>query len=253
MAAVSTDYGSTTLPEDLSPPTSSKRALASVVVAVLLFAAAGAAALNPKTTATAPTALAAYDGSGVAWDCAVPDSQVAASNGPASGTIESAGYILSGYTPTSNAMITLDSGKETTFNSEEVTFEVHAQGQPYAWAIKDSLIDSYFDCGGLQVVDASSSVLMGCDLGQAITVGNPVVNKAPSATPALARLVCGEYMDRSGTITVVVFTSPTEWYMSQYKTHLKMDSGPWPGYDGASSCSLATAAAVAVAAVAALA
>ena len=251
MAAVSTDYGSTALHEDLSPPKSSKRALASVVVvAVLLFAAAGAAALNSKTKATAPTALAAYDGSGVAWDCAVPDSQVAASNGPASGTIESAGYILSGYTPTSNAMITLDSGKETTFNSEEVTFEVNAQGQPYAWAIKDSLIDSYFDCGGLQVVDASSSVLMGCDLGQAITVGNPVVNKAPSATPALARLVCGEYMDRSGTITVVVFTSPTEWYMSQYKTHLKMDSG---SHDGASSISLATAAAVAVAAVMALA
>ena len=68
MAAVSTDYGSTTSPEDLSPLKSSKRALASVVVAVLLFAAAGAAALNSKTTATAPTALlggTAYDGSGV--------------------------------------------------------------------------------------------------------------------------------------------------------------------------------------------
>ena len=244
MAANSQGYGSLT-----TPKSSKKRALASVGVAVMMMFAAGAAALNSKT-ATAPAALAAYDGSGVAWDCAVPDSQVAASNGPASGTIESAGYILSGYTPTSNAMITLDSGKETTFNSEEVTFEVLAQGQPYAWAIKDSLIDSYFDCGGLQVVDASSSVLMGCDLGQAITVGNPVVNKAPSATPALARLVCGEYMDRSGTITVVVFTSPTEWYMSQYKTHLKMDSG---SHDGASSISLATAAAVAVAAVMALA
>ena len=160
------NYGS--LPENMistTPKSSKKRALASVGVAVMMMFAAGAAALNSKT-ATAPAALAAYDGSGVAWDCAVPDSQVAASNGPASGTIESAGYILSGYTPTSNAMITLDSGKETTFNSEEVTFEVHAQGQPYAWAIKDSLIDSYFDCGGLQVVDASSSVLMGCDLGQ---------------------------------------------------------------------------------------
>jgi len=46
-------------------------------------------------------------------------------------------------------------------------------------------------------------------------------------------------MDRSGTITVVVFTSPTEWYMSQYKTHVKMDYG---GHDGATSISLATAA-----------
>ncbi|CAH0372322.1 unnamed protein product [Pelagomonas calceolata] len=159
--------------------------MASVVAAVMLLAAAGAAALNFKT-ATAPTALAAYDGSGVTWDCAVPDSQVAASNGPSSGTIESAGFTLTGNGET------LDSGKETTFKTEDVTFEV--QGQPYAWAIKNSLIDSYFDCGGLQVSDASSSVLMGCDLGQAITVGNPVVNKAPSATPALARLVCGEYM-----------------------------------------------------------
>ena len=159
-----------TIPKESEPlaPKESKRTGAIVVAAVLIMfaAGAGAAALNSKTTATAPAALVEYDGSGVTWDCAVPDSQVAASNGPASGTIESAGYILSGYTPTSNAMITLDSGKETTFNSEEVTFEVHAQGQPYAWAIKDSLIDSYFDCGGLQVVDASSSVLMGCDLGQ---------------------------------------------------------------------------------------
>ena len=209
MAANSQGYGSLT-----TPKSSKKRALASVGVAVMMMFAAGAAALASKTTATAPAALAAYDGSGVTWDCAVPDSQVAASNGASSsGTIESAGFTVTGNGET------LDSGKETTFNSEEVTFEVLAQGQPYAWAIKDSLIDSYFDCGGLQVVDASSSVLMGCDLGPAITVGNPVVNKAPSATPALARLVCGEYMDRSGTITVVVFTSPTEWYMSQYKTH----------------------------------
>ena len=61
MAANSQDYGS--LPEIM--PTSapkSKRAIASVVVAVMLFAAA--ARFNSKT-ATAPTALAAYDGSGV--------------------------------------------------------------------------------------------------------------------------------------------------------------------------------------------
>ena len=135
MAAVSTDYGSTTSPEDLSPPKSSKRALASVVVvAVLLFAAAGAAALNSKTKATAPTALAAYDGSGVAWDCAVPDSQVAASNGASSsGTIESAGFTVTGNGET------LDSGKETTFKTEDVTFGI--QGQPYAAARSTARID----------------------------------------------------------------------------------------------------------------
>jgi len=62
MAANSQDYGS--LPEIMptSAPKSSKRAIASVVVAVMLFAAA--ATFNSKT-ATAPTALAAYDGSGV--------------------------------------------------------------------------------------------------------------------------------------------------------------------------------------------
>ena len=64
MAANSQDYGS--LPEIMptSAPKSSKRAIASVVVAVMLFAAAAAAMFNSKT-ATAPTALAAYDGSGV--------------------------------------------------------------------------------------------------------------------------------------------------------------------------------------------
>ena len=134
-----------TIPKESEPlvaaaPKESKRASAIVVAAVLMMFAAGAAALNSKT-ATAPAALAAYDGSGVAWDCAVPDSQVAASNGASSGTIESAGFTVTGNGKT------LDSGKETTFNSEEVTFEVHAQGQPYAWAIKESLIESYFDCG----------------------------------------------------------------------------------------------------------
>ena len=59
MAAVSTDYGSTTSPEDLSPPKSSKRAMASVVAAVMMFAAAAAAALNYKTT-SAPASLAAW-------------------------------------------------------------------------------------------------------------------------------------------------------------------------------------------------
>ena len=65
MATKPNDYGS--LPEDKSPPipkTLSKRALASAVVAVMLFAAAAAATFNSKT-ATAPAALAAYDGSGV--------------------------------------------------------------------------------------------------------------------------------------------------------------------------------------------
>ena len=64
MAANSQNYGS--LPEDKSatPKSSQRRAIASVVVAMMLFAAAAASALNSKTTA-APTALAAYDGSGV--------------------------------------------------------------------------------------------------------------------------------------------------------------------------------------------
>ena len=122
MAANSQNYGS--LPEIMptsAPKTSKRRAIASVAVAVMMFAA-GAAALNSKTTATAPAALAAYDGSGVTWDCAVPDSQVAASNGASSGTIESAGFTVTG-----NGEM-LDSGKETTFKTEDVTFEV--QGQP---------------------------------------------------------------------------------------------------------------------------
>ena len=111
MAANSQNYGS--LPEMMptsAPKTSKRRAIASVAVAVMMFAA-GAAALNSKTTATAPAALAAYDGSGVTWDCAVPDSQVAASNGASLGTIESAGF-----TVTANGK-TLDSGKTTTFNT----------------------------------------------------------------------------------------------------------------------------------------
>ena len=64
MAVNSQDYGS--LPEIMptSAPKSSKRAIASVVVAVMLFAA-GAAATFKSKTATAPAALAAYDGSGV--------------------------------------------------------------------------------------------------------------------------------------------------------------------------------------------
>merc|ERR1719282_488833 len=135
----------------------------------MMFAAgAGAAALSSKT-ATAPAALAAYDGSGVAWDCAVPDSQVAASNGASSGTIESAGFSVKGNGKT------LDSGKETTFNSEDVTFEINGNSDetsPYAWSIKNSLVDGYLDCGPLQLVDASSSVMMGCLLDQAMTVGN---------------------------------------------------------------------------------
>ena len=66
MAANSQDYGA--LPEIMptsAPKSSKKRALASVVVAVMLFATAAAAALSSKTAVTAPTALAAYDGSGV--------------------------------------------------------------------------------------------------------------------------------------------------------------------------------------------
>ena len=66
MAANSQDYGS--LPEAVSPPKSSKRAMASVVAAFMMFAAGAAAALNSKT-ATAPAALAAYDGSGVRSPC----------------------------------------------------------------------------------------------------------------------------------------------------------------------------------------
>ena len=84
MAANSQNYGS--LPEIMptsAPKTSKRRAIASVAVAVMMFAA-GAAALNSKTTATAPAALVEYDGSGVTWDCAVPDSQVATSNGASS-------------------------------------------------------------------------------------------------------------------------------------------------------------------------
>ena len=123
-------------------PKESKRAGAIVVAAVLMMfaAGAGAAALSSKT-ATAPAALAAYDGSGVAWDCAVPDSQVAASNGASSGTIESAGFSVKGNGKT------LDSGKETTFKAgEDVTFEIKGnsdEASPYAWSIKASLIDGY--------------------------------------------------------------------------------------------------------------
>ena len=65
MAANSQNYGS--LPEIVptsAPKTSKRRAIASVAVAVMMFAA-GAAALNSKTTATAPAALVEYDGSGV--------------------------------------------------------------------------------------------------------------------------------------------------------------------------------------------
>ena len=104
MAANSQNYGS--LPEIVptsAPKTSKRRAIASVAVAVMMFAA-GAAALSSKTTATAPAALVEYDGSGVTWDCAVPDSQVAASNGPASGTIESAGYIAPRETPSTRVV-----------------------------------------------------------------------------------------------------------------------------------------------------
>ena len=123
-------------------PKESKRAGAIVVAAVLMMfaAGAGAAALSSKT-ATAPAALAAYDGSGVTWDCAVPDSQVAASNGASSGTIESAGFSVKGNGKT------LDSGKETTFKAgEDVTFEIKGnsdEASPYAWSIKASLIDGY--------------------------------------------------------------------------------------------------------------
>ena len=90
-----------TIPKESEPlvaaaPKESKRTGAIVVAAVLMMfaAGAGAAALSSKRKATAPAALAAYDGSGVAWDCAVPDSQVAASNGASSGTIESAGFTV---------------------------------------------------------------------------------------------------------------------------------------------------------------
>ena len=65
MAANSQNYGS--LPEIMptsAPKASKMRAIASVAVAVMMFAA-GAAALNSKTTATAPAALVEYDGSGV--------------------------------------------------------------------------------------------------------------------------------------------------------------------------------------------
>ena len=90
-----------TIPKEsvAAAPKESKRAGAIVVAAVLMMfaAGAGAAALSSKT-ATAPAALAAYDGSGVTWDCAVPDSQVAASNGASSGTIESAGFSVKGNT-----------------------------------------------------------------------------------------------------------------------------------------------------------
>jgi len=92
----SQDYGS--LPEAVSPPKSSKRAMASVVAAVMMFAA-GAAALTSKTTATAPAALiggTAYDGSGVTWDCSAINSYVATSNGISSGTIESVGFSVTG-------------------------------------------------------------------------------------------------------------------------------------------------------------
>ena len=66
MAANSQNYGS--LPEMMptsAPKTSKRRAIASVAVAVMLFSTAAAAALSSKTAVTAPTALAAYDGSGV--------------------------------------------------------------------------------------------------------------------------------------------------------------------------------------------
>ena len=85
----------------------------------------------------------------------MPDSQVAASNGASSGTIESAGFSVKGNGKT------LDSGKETTFNSEDVTFEIKGNSDetsPYAWSIKASLIDGYLDCGGgLQLGKASLS------------------------------------------------------------------------------------------------
>ena len=92
----------------------------------------------------------------VTWDCAVPDSQVAASNGASSGTIESAGFSVKGNGKT------LDSGKETTFKAgEAVTFEIKGNSDetsPYAWSIKASLIDGYLDCGGgLQLGKASLS------------------------------------------------------------------------------------------------
>ena len=85
---------------------------------------------------------------------------------------------------------------------------------------------------------------MGCDLltGQ---IYNPVVNKSPSATPATAGMTT-QFDSRRGTIAVVVFTSPTEWYMSQYPVYVSIYGG---SYDGAYSVSLATAAAVGVAAV----
>ena len=75
----------------------------------------------------------------------------------------------------------------------------------------------------------------------------------PSATPATARISAWDPMYLRGDVAVTVFTSPNEWYTSTYPLYYTMDSGPWPGYDGASSLSLATAAAVAVAAVMALA
>ena len=128
MAANSQDYGS--LPEAVSPPKSSKRAMASVVAAVMMFAA-GVAALTSKTTVAAPTALlggTAYDGSGVTWDCSAINSYVAASNGISSGSIESAGF-----STTANGQ-TLKDGKETTFKAGEA-LTVEVQGQPYAWLI----------------------------------------------------------------------------------------------------------------------
>jgi len=65
---------------------------------------------------------------------------VAASNGASSGTIESAGFSVKGNGKT------LDSGKETTFNSEDVTFEIKGnsdEASPYAWSIKNSLVEGY--------------------------------------------------------------------------------------------------------------
>ena len=243
------------LVEKAATKTPWRRLVAIALVAGVLFAGA---ALNSKT-ATAPAALAAYEGSGVTWDCGAPDSYVAASYGGSSGSIESAGFSAKGNGKT------LKADKETEFISEgtNAPLTIEIEGQPYAWSINQINFDLAFRP---EVVDASSSVLicveikfqvpdaidanvssaqviMGCE--QILGIINPVVNKSPSATPAAAGINT-QFDSRRGTIAIVVFTSPTEWYMSQYPVYVSIYGG---SYDGASSISLATAAVVGVAAV----
>lgn len=137
------------LVEKAATKTPWRHLVAIALVAGVLFAGA---ALNSKT-ATAPAALAAYEGSGVTWDCGAPDSYVAASYGDSSGSIEDAGFSAKGNGKT------LKASKETEFISEgtNAPLTIEIEGQPHAWSINQINFDLAFRP---EVVDASSSVLI---------------------------------------------------------------------------------------------